>query len=336
MLHHFAITPEAFEPEAINEMTPAGVVLIELLRGMAENGLLADWHAGEWMTHVRRSQDHKDLPASVRDRIESCLSVLHNRNRLVRHSAGSADFDGDDFRWLHWSIERHRFDENNPLSGVFSSDDYIELSELENDILIQLSPALDADCWTGRQRSVRFTKTESELRMHLTPIVRYAQKVTLIDPYISCREDRFFEMVQHCADLLGKRDGHRYSGTVHIHAGDPESLGPPEYHESKDDRLNRWERALEPVARHTGHSFRVLLWKRKPGGKTFHDRYIITDQCGIDAPGGLDFLSDADEERANTTTWSLLGADQVKAILLEDFHHQKSPYQYLGSRHIKP
>ncbi len=336
MLYHFAITPEAFEPEAINETRPAGIVLVELLRGMADNGLLANLHAGEWMTHVRRSQAHKDLPAHVRDRIESCLSVLHNRNRLVRHPAGSADFDGDDFRWLHWSIERHRDDKDNPLSAVFSSDDYVELSELEDDILIQLSVALDADCWIGRKRSIRFTKTESELRSHLAPIVRYAQRVTLIDPYMSCREGRFFETIQHCADLLGKRDGCHSPGTIHIHAGDPESLGPAEYRESKDDRLNRWERALVPVARHTGHSFRVFVWKRKPGGKTFHDRYIITDQCGIDAPGGLDFLPDTDEGRANTTTWSLLDADQLRAILLEEFHHQKSPYKYLGSRHVKP
>ena len=336
MLYHFAITPEVFEPEAINEMTPAGVVLVELLRGMADNGLLANLHAGQWMTHVRRSQEHEDLPTSVRDRIESCLNVLHNRNRLVMHPAGSADYNGNDFRWLHWSIECHRRADNNPLSAVFSSDDYVELSELEDDILIHLSVALDADCWTGRQRSVRFAKIESELRMHLTPIVRYAQKVSLIDPYMTCREDRFFDTVQHCADLLGNRDGRRSPGTIHIHAGDPETIGLEEYRESKDERLNRWKRALEPVARHTEHSFRVFLWKRRPGGEKFHDRYVITDQCGLDAPGGLDFLPDTEEERANRTTWSLLDADQVMAILHEGFHHQKSPYQYLGSCHVKP
>lgn len=333
MLYHYAITPEVFEPWAINAMKPAGVVLVELLRGMCDNGLLADLHAGRWMTQVRRNQEHTDVPPFLRDRIESCLRVLHSRNRLIRHPAGSATFENDDFCWLRWSIERHR---SSPFSGVISSDEFIELSGLSDGHLVQLSMALDAECWTSRKRSARFTKIESNLKRQLAPLLRYARKVTLIDPFMTCCEDRFFNTVQHCADLLGKRDNSRSPGAIHIHAGDPESVGPNEWRESKEDRLNRWERSLQPVARHWGHSFRVFLWKRKPGGRTFHDRYLISDQCGLEVPGGLDFLPDSDAERANSTTWSVLEADQIQAIVHEEFHHSKSPYTYLGSRAVQP
>ena len=317
-------------------MTPPGIVLVELLRGLCDNGLLANLHAGRWMTDVRRHQTHKDLPPNVRDRLESCLSLLHDRNRLVRHPAGSSGLEGDDFRWLKWSLERHRADGDNPLAGVISTDDFIELSEISDDALIRLSSALDADCWVNRQRSIRFTKTMSNLQTHITPILRYAQKVTLIDPYMTCHEMRFFDTVQTVADLLGKHDGQQMPGIVHIHAGDPQAVGPEALRESVDDRLNRWETELQPVVSHWGHTFRVFLWGRKSGGKLLHDRYIITDQCGLDAPGGLDFLPDSEESRANQTTWSLLEPQDVQKIVLEEFHHSKSPYRYLDSRLIEP
>jgi hypothetical protein len=333
MLYHYAITPEVFEPSAINEMKPAGVVLVELIRGICENGLLADLNAGHWMTRVRSQQKLADIPPAVRDRVESCLNVLHNRNRLIRHPAGSKSHEADEFRWLRWSLERHQA---NSLSGIFSSDDYIAMSGLTDEILVKLSMALDADCWTGRKRSVRFAKTESHLRSCLGPLLRYAQKLTLIDPYMTCRESRFFNTVQHCADLLGNHDGRVSPGVIHIHAGDPETVGPDEHHESKSDRLDRWKRELGPVARHWGHCFRVLLWKRKRGGASFHDRYLITDQCGVDVPGGLDFVPDVDEDRANSTTCSVLEAEQINAILLDEFHHHKSPYEYLGSISVSP
>ena len=336
MLYHYSITPDAFDPAAVKEMTPPGVVLIELLRGICDNGLLANLHAGRWMTDVRRHQAHKELPPGVRDRVEACLSILHDHNRLIRHPAGAGDYEGDDFRWLKWSLERHQADRGNPLNGVFSTDDFIELSELTDDVLVRLSTALDADCWVNRERSIRFTKIAANLRQHLTPIVRYAQKVTLIDPYMTCREPRFLDTVQHCADLLGNHDGQQSSGTIHIHAGDPAFVGREDLREPVDDRLDRWEGELKTFAGHWGHTFRVFLWGRKPGGKLLHDRYIITDQCGLDAPGGLDFLPDSDAERANQTTWSILNPKDIRQILLEEFHHAKSPYRYLGSRLIEP
>lgn len=333
MLYHYAITPEAFEHSAINEMMPAGVVLVELLRGMCDSGLLADLDAGRWMTQVRRNQQQGGIPPSVKDHIDSCLKVLSSRNRLVRHPAGSVAYEKDDFRWLKWSIERNLVCQ---FAAVFSSDAYIELSEMTDEILVPLSAALHASNWIGRQRSVRFIKTESNLRSRLAPLLAYAQKLTLIDPYMSCRESRFLNTVQHCADLLGKHDCTRAPGRILIHAGDPQKVGPEEYRESKGNRLARWKTALEPFARHWQHSFQVFLWTRRPGGKQFHDRYLITDQCGIDIPGGLDFLPDADAQRANQSTCSMLEARDIDAILYEEFHSVKSPYFLLDTIRVVP
>lgn len=335
MLYQYAITPDAFEPSSINSMVPKGVVLLQLLRGIQGNGLLADLDQGAWMKHVLGCLNEPGMDPDVKDRVESCLAILFDRKRLIKHPAGAAELSDDDFRWIHWSLHRQR-SEIDLLNGIFTSDDYIGLSELSDPSLVALSQALDSDCWLQRQISATFVKTESELRKHVRPIVRYAQRLYFVDPYLSCRKDSFMRTVEVCADLLGQFDGQRHPRQVQIHAGDPTTDLPDAHRESKDDRLARWATELQPIATHSGHTFNVSLWKQKNLGKKFHDRYIITDQFGIAAPGGLDFFDDVTEERANLSTWNLLEHEQARKILSEDLHHQKSPYQYLGSKVVRP
>ena len=340
MLYQFAITPDVFEPSAINDMRPPGIILTEVLRGLCENGLLANLHGEQWMTAVRRSLHDKRVPAFVRDRIENFLNTLYDRQRLVRHPPGSGRFVEDEFRWLHWSLERHQADATNPFSGIFCSDDYLELSELDDADLIGVSNALYAACWTERETSIDIIRTTSKLRKHLAPIVRYAGRVSLIDPYMSCHDRRFLDTVQHCADLLGRHDGKQTPGIIHIHAGDPQTVGPEGTRESVDARLDRWETELKPMAAHWGHTFRVLLWARKRTNgvarEPFHDRYIITEQFGVTVPGGLDFLPETEVDRAGTSSWSLMTVKQTRRVIQQELHHAKSPYRYLGTRTVEP
>lgn len=337
MLYHFAITPDVFEYASMKEMSPPGIVLEELLRGMCDNGLLADLHAGQWLAAVRKNQLARELPSELRDSIESLLNVLYSRNRIVRHPTASANFRDNDYRWLHWSLERHNAV---PLTGVFITDAILELSELQNTLLVRLSKALGSSCWVDRKRSVSFTKISSNLQQHLAPNLRYANKVSLIDPYMNCREDRFLNTVQHCANLLGRKDGKQNLGTIHIHAGDPQNTGPVEHRESSGDRLNRWSTELRQIVRQWGHTFRVFLWGRKRTplgfGRDFHDRYIITDQIGISTPGGLDFLEDQDEYRAFQTSWTALDPEISRSVLSDEFHESKSPYLFLDKIEARP
>ena len=333
MLYSFAITPDVFEPWAVNDRNREGLILVELLRGMVENGLLANLHGGQWITHVRRCQDADKRSPELRARINTCLNLLGNRHRLVNRPKGSPRDETDACRWLFWALERHRTDADDRFQGIFATETNIDLSEVVDDVLVPLSGALDFSGWRGRPQSIRFPKTQVELRRHLAPLVRYASMVTLIDPYLVSHKARFFDTVQHCASLLGKRDGTQKAGHIRIHAGDPRQESPDELQESPAERLDRWKRALQPVAAQYGHKFRVSLWANTPGGKRFHDRYILTDQCGVVVPGGLDFAEDS--ARANFSGWNLLDYAQVVDILQNEFHPRKSPYCHLGSVEVE-
>jgi hypothetical protein len=48
-LYEFAMTPDLFDASVANSDGRVSVILFELLRGIAENGLLANLHKDRWL-----------------------------------------------------------------------------------------------------------------------------------------------------------------------------------------------------------------------------------------------------------------------------------------------
>ena len=61
-----------------------------------------------------------------------------------------------------------------------------------------------------------------------------------------------------------------------------------------------------------------------------HDRFILTDQCGIFTPGGLECRT---HSHANSTDWSLLDED-VRQRRWNEYDPPVSPFNLLGEREI--
>jgi hypothetical protein len=59
----------------IRANSPEAVILVELLRGIADNGLLADLHAGSWHKEVIIQNIANVAAPEVRDKLRSCLKV---------------------------------------------------------------------------------------------------------------------------------------------------------------------------------------------------------------------------------------------------------------------
>jgi len=334
VLGQYAITPDAFEAAAIKEMTPPGVVLIQILRGLCEHGLLANLQGAEWIREVSRQKMDPAMPTDAWNKIEACLKRLTDMHRLVIHPKSSPGAGDKDFHWLKSAIERHAASSDPCFEAVFASDVVLGCSAMKEDVLVPLSGALECPQWAKRQQSGTLLRTESALREVLQPFLRYAQQVVLIDPYMTCRHEKFFNTVQSCADLLGRAHGTQVPGRIVIHAGDPDGFGLDEHRESAEQRLDRWEKELQPVISRWKHCFQISLWGKKPGGPNPHDRFIITDQCAVSVPGGLDFLPDAAASRAGTTEWTVLPHLRALDIQQGDYHHAKSPFRYLGTRKV--
>jgi hypothetical protein len=199
----------------------------------------------------------------------------------------------------------------------------------EGDALLEFSGALDSLKWEQRKkRTLNLRKSAVEYRAKLAPILRYAKSLALIDPYLNSHESRCFDTINICSNVMGQRGHARLHGRIDIHAElgkqKPDGL-------ALDDYLNGWEQKLRPLVTVDGHRFRIFLWEALPGSEILHDRYILTDQCCISAPGGLDCRT---YSHANRTVWSLLDEDDRQQVSA-DYDQASTPFKLEGNREVQ-
>jgi hypothetical protein len=126
---------------------------------------------------------------------------------------------------------------------------------------------------------------------------------------------------------MGKRGHAPLLGRIHIHA---EMKRQKPEGGSLKDYLDAWETKLRLLKNKTGHRFKIFLWESLPSSETIHDRFILTDQCGVGVQGGLDCRA---ESAANKTLWSLLD-EEDRRIWLEAVTPATSPYKFLDEREV--
>ena len=325
MLYEFAMTPDVFDTSVVGSDQALSVILVELLRGIADNGLLANLHKDRWARHVKEDRIER-LSQSLKDKIIACLNDLHDRNRVVRHPRRMAGDPANDSEWLDLALESHK---RVPFYGIVLSQALMVACGHNASAFMELSGALDSPQWLSRQRSLTLKKYEADYRATFAPILRCARALTLVDPYLNNHEPRWFDTIRICSELMGQRGYSPLQGRIYIHAEKKHQESRYDrYDLSLKDYLDAWEEKLRPLKRRDGHRFKVFLWESL--SETPHDRFVLTDQCGVGVPGGLDCRSKSD---ANSTTWFLLD-EKDRKIWLDRVTPETSPYRFLCSREV--
>ena len=324
MLYEFAMTPELFDVSVVDTGNSAGVILVEVLRGLAENGLLANLHKDRWLRHVTDDRAATLSPA-LKDKVLACMSVLHSRHRLVRHPKCMAGTPSTDEDWLKLAFESH---DRIPFHAILLSQALMDSCDRACGAFVEFLGCLDSAQWNGRRkRTSSLTKSDADYRFALAPILRHAKSLALIDPYLNSQESRYFDTVTICSNVLGQRGHARLHGRIDIHA---EAGKQKPYGQTVANYLTAWEQKLRPLITTDNHRFRVFLWESLPRSESMHDRFILTDQCGISTPGGLDCRT---YSHANNTDWSLLDED-VRLRRWNDYDPPVSPFNLLGNIEI--
>lgn len=321
MLYELAMTPDLFDVSVVGANTSHDVILVQILRGIAENGLLANLNKDRWMKYIQKEKVPY-LPPGLKDRVITCFNVLHSRHRLSRHPRSGKGDPQSDSEWLDLAMESHQ---KIPFYGIVLSKMLMDTCGHNDSSFIEFSESLNSSLWLERRRTIPLNKCETDYRSTLTPILRHAKSLSLVDPYLNSQESRYFDMVRICSEVMGQRVHARLQGRIHIHA-EVKHQGP-KVHKTLDEYLKDWEQKLRPLKSHDGHRFKVFLWESLPGSENPHDRFILTDQCGISAPGGLDCRT---HSHANNTNWILLD-EEDRLRRLQDYDPATSPFQFKKS-----
>lgn len=296
MLYDYACTPQIFSNEALEINSAHFTLLTMFLRGVLDNGMIADLNNGDWKKNVIQNINH--LPPKYKDKIAHLYQSLKDKNLIVGHKKSDLKPSNEE-EWLKLA---ELSNEKEPFYGI--------ISLLESDLSHSLEDMLESDKWIQRSRTHYVVQNEENLRKELKPVLSYARKVTLIDPYFSTLRSKYRTTLGIIAELLRSQRGNVQKGMIEIHI---------RYKAGETDAstfLNSWMRSSQEIFQKHGHICKMFQWDK---AESWHDRYIITDQCGIHVGAGLD------DRNEGKSTWSKLDYSTLSDIV-KDFRENSSPY----------
>lgn len=319
MLYEFALTPDLFDTTTIDNDRANYIILRTILNEISKNGMIANLENDLWLKNVEVRL--KALNHQSRMNILPIMKTLKDRKRIVTYSSELEREPVNDIEWLKAALKLHP---KEAFHGIVMGPNVIEEIKPEP-FLISFDNILDSNLWNSRRSSFDVIQNQLDYCNYLKPILKHAKSLSIIDPYLST-EQRFFETVKICLLNLSNKNVR-----INLHAKYKEIPGLSEA-QSVARTISNWERKIKSLGLSNDLGrVKLFLWEPKKKGQKFHDRAIITDQCGISVEGGLDVY---DPKHLNTkTTFNLLDND-VLARRLRDFDPASGVFRLVRQREL--
>mgnify|MGYP001439642880 CR=1 FL=1 len=317
MLEEFAITPEIFWDDGTYPY------LDKLLTFIWKYGMIADLNDGKALSNgISQLIKNNEVEGLS---VDSIIKQLKNNNRIIDcPPSGDPQNPGE---WLDLAISSPKKTE---FFGVIASGETLKSRNLTSDPFYISFP--EGIKFGGNQNWQFFTESESvqiikSIKCYqntLAPILRNAKKIHFIDPYFNCWEQRYINTINIIHQLLNANS--QTQKKIFIHAGyDGEKNWFPGSRTSFKKGITMWRDKVDDLAKSSTHKFSIVIWKIKPypNNTRFHDRYILTDQCGIIVPYGFDCFNMQGAE----TIWSMISNTQRVRLLAkfdEEFNNGSS------------
>lgn len=296
MLKEICITPQIFD----NSHTELD---FERLKNLLENinisGYIVGLNNNEWKKAIR--ENIKTLEPKIQDRFNSLITCLNNRNRIVGHPKGIiTPITEDD--WLKIANELDSIQNfyyiitNKP--NKFNSKNIEQLGDINLPEVFGL---------TG---SKHFIKNEQELEKIFQPLLSYAKKVTIIDPYFDISVKRYKETLQYICKSFKNRRGLKEKGSITINCSTKIV---------NTSNFKNWQKEINNIFKQFGHLITINVWEKKEESLKLHDRYIITDQSAIVSAAGTD------KDEYQQSEWSIKDYSSLNSIL-EQYKENSSPF----------
>lgn len=307
MLLDFAIVPHVFDKSYLESNPEQLYALSALLRDISQRGMITGLNNKDWNKEVLERISF--LPKNSSEKIISILNTLKSRNRIVGHPKQESIRYAAEPDWIALALN---LNEKAAFSTIVSTQP-CEKCEQPNEAHEKTS-----ELEVGTQVILQ---NRENMKNQLAPLLRYARKVTLIDPYFNVAQKRFKDTLELIAECLSERRGERLKESqIIINARYVDEYSAKYYNDRTDtaEYEQRWQEVFKTIQRRDGHKCRLQVWD---DNKLMHDRYIITDQCGVSVGLGLDM----DYSDSRESSWGMLRNDLLSAKL-DAVKENSSPY----------
>ena len=284
LLADYAITPDVFDATSYSSEEVGRLHLRDISRVVRSEGLVRDLRSGKWRELF--AEDKRPWHRTGKELVRKLVT----QGRLVDSQPALCTDPASDEDWCAEALATHK---TQPLMGGIIVTGPVKDTYQSESLVEQIDQLDRASWWDPSDPSVRLTRSLADYQRQLGPILRCANSLHFVDPYLNPIKDQYREFV----DLLVCAGNRSPTPLVEIHRVCYEGSGFHRDILNIEDLERDFRLKLDDPLQAVGLRAEVFVWD------DFHDRYLISNLVGILLPNGFDTSRDAN----NITTWTRLG-----------------------------
>jgi len=279
LLSEYALTPDIFYPTSYSSDEVGRICLQSLKEVLLNEGLVRDLRNGAWHSVFDNNT------RSLHLRGKELLKKLISQRRLCPFQEVLDNEPTTDREWCQEALASNQI---NPITGVITTKNVAANFRKEREVA-SIDRLSSAPWWAAsRSPSIRLARTTKAYKENLQLILRCANSIMFIDPYLDPSCDNYRDFIS----LLEVVSGRDPVPRIEIHRVCYSGIEPSEW-------KKRFHEAWDSSLRNAGLSVEVFVRNK------FHDRYLISDLIGISVPYGFDTTT-----KNIKTTWTRLGRNE--------------------------
>jgi len=301
-------TPQAFEKEFNLSNRRRFTKLILILESLIDSGIIIT-ASSNWKEKVldfieKYENDEKDD-------ISSLLKEIDDRQRIMSYPSHE-NYDNEE-EWI----------EKISLINNKSAFDFI--AGTKNKGIVQIVESIERENYkyTG---AIVAKQTELFMQNMLAPILSYAEIVKVFDPYFSLiptvgNKERFKKSLELICENLCNKHGKKNKATIEIHTSIKSMMN--NFKQFVWQYTSDVPKILKYFEQKYDHTITINIWEEVKKENEWHERWIITNQCGVSIGKGSDISDWTD------STWGLLNWENIPEIEGK-FNKNRNTYNFIG------
>lgn len=313
ILKEVTFTPQSFSKEFICLNPIRQMKFYSILQSLISSGIViapnSSWYTLVYTLIENYDEELKDAFIALLIQLEPKIVTYPNHKDLINE---------DDY--LH-QIEK--------LNSVREFD---FVSATVESFISKPPEKLSEDSYINKGAKIEKQSIESMMKM-LTPVLSYAERVKIIDPYFNFfplysnekSKNRYLNPMKIICESLANQHGIKNSAEIEIHTS-VKAISKKEGSGKKILRwkyVDKWQNQIQYYEKKYSHSIIVYIWEEKKGVDEWHDRYIDTNLCFVSIGKG------SDESSWTDSTWTLV--DDKDAEKISNKFKRKSVYTLVAT-----
>jgi hypothetical protein len=284
-------TPHIFKKEILLKDERKFERLLSVLDSLIESGQIIGIYS-DWFKFI--NENISQINECEKDEIEEILKNLNDRHRIVNISNRKCD-SNDENCWIKQALYLNTIRNFGLILATKYTDSVKSFDEIDRTTLRTLQ----------NRGAIVLPQTKDNMQKLLAPILAYAEIAKVYDPYFNFSRTDYVDTLNIICKTLGYGHGEKQTALLEIHTSIKVILDRNDTIDWKI--LDSYPQIISNLEEIYGHSIKFYIWEDKRDNK-WHDRWIVTDQCGITIGKGTDI------SRWTDSTWGVLNYEKIPYI----------------------